>query len=80
MNAFERGQLILRFSENSRVNQMHLNAGSSALDGKSLEQKGLVGRHLPQAYLTDSVYKVVLQKSTPPQIRQLIRYISNDTG
>ena len=31
-------------------------------------------------YLTESVYKVVLQKSIPPQIRQLIPYISNDKG
>jgi hypothetical protein len=29
-----------------------------------------------QVYLTQSVYSVVLQKSTPAQIRQLILYIS----
>jgi len=29
-------------------------------------------------YLTESVYKVVLQKSSPAQVRQLILYISND--
>jgi len=29
------------------------------------------------AYLTESVYKVVSQKSIPTQIRQLIFYISN---
>ena len=53
------------------------------------------GRHVPQtprwspcsphtdtllAYLTASVYKVVLQKSIPTQVRQLILYISNNKG
>jgi len=31
-------------------------------------------------YLTPSVFKVVLQKSIPTQIRQLILYISNSKG
>ena len=31
-------------------------------------------------YLTKSVYKVVLQKLIPAQIRQLILYISNNKG
>ena len=31
-------------------------------------------------YLTESVYQVVLQKSIPAQIRQLILYISNSKG
>ena len=31
-------------------------------------------------YLTESVYKDVLQNSIPAQIRQLILYISNDKG
>jgi len=31
-------------------------------------------------YLSESVYKVVLQKSIPAQIRQLILYISNNKG
>ena len=31
-------------------------------------------------YLTESTYKVVLQKSIPPQIRQLILCISNNRG
>ena len=31
-----------------------------------------------QFYLTESVYKVVLQKSIPAQIRQRILYISID--
>ena len=31
-------------------------------------------------HLTESVYKVVLQKSIPTQIRQLILYISDDEG
>ena len=31
-------------------------------------------------YLTESVYKVVLQKSIPPPIRQLILHISNNEG
>ena len=34
----------------------------------------------PQPYLTESVFKIVLQKSTPAQIRQLILYISNNNG
>ena len=32
------------------------------------------------AYRTESVYKVVLQKSIPTQIRQLILYVSNNEG
>ena len=32
------------------------------------------------SYLTESVYKIVLRKSSPLQIRQFILYISNDTG
>jgi len=31
-------------------------------------------------YLTQSVFKVVLQKSIPPQIRQLILYVRNSKG
>ena len=30
-----------------------------------------------QVYLTSSVYKVILQKSVPKQIRQRVLYISN---
>ena len=30
-----------------------------------------------RSYSTQSVFKVVLQKSIPPQIRQLILYVSN---
>jgi len=37
----------------------------------------LAGMH---TYLTESVYKVVWQKSIPARIRQLILYISNDKG
>ena len=33
-----------------------------------------------QSYLTESVYKVVLQKSIPTQIRPLILVISNNEG
>ena len=32
------------------------------------------------AYLTESVYKLVLRKSIPAQIRQLILHISNNKG
>ena len=32
------------------------------------------------AYLTESVYKVCLQKSIPAQIRQLFLYMSNKKG
>ena len=32
------------------------------------------------SYLTESVYKVVLQMSIPAQIRQRVLYISNDKG
>jgi hypothetical protein len=35
-----------------------------------VEQRG-------QVYLTESVYKVVLQQSIPAQIHQLVLYISN---
>jgi len=34
----------------------------------------LLGSDPPQYYLTQRVFKVVLQKSTPPQIRHLILY------
>ena len=34
----------------------------------------------PQVYLTETVYKVVLQKSIPAQTRQLILDISNSKG
>ena len=34
----------------------------------------------PLSYLTASVYNVVLQKSIPAQIRQLILDVSNDKG
>ena len=33
-----------------------------------------------QSYLTESVFEVVLQKSIPTQISQLILYISNSKG
>jgi len=36
--------------------------------------------HAPGSYLTESVYKVVFKKSILAQIRQLILYISNNTG
>ena len=34
----------------------------------------------PRSYLTETVYKVVLRKSIPAQIRQFILYISHDKG
>ena len=34
----------------------------------------------PYSYLTKSLSQVVLQKSIPTQIRQLLLYISNDEG
>ena len=36
--------------------------------------------HCGKIYLTHSVSKFVLQKSIPIQIRQLILYVSNNTG
>ena len=33
-----------------------------------------------RSYLTDSVYQLVLQKSIPIQLRQLILHISNSEG
>jgi len=39
------------------------------------------GLHIStRSYLTVSVYKVVLQKSFPAKIRQLLLYISNNKG
>ena len=38
-----------------------------------------VGYHT-RVYLTESFCQVVLKKSIPAQIRELIRYISNDKG
>ena len=32
------------------------------------------------SYLTQRVFKVILQKATPTQIRQLVLYISNSKG
>ena len=34
----------------------------------------------PDSHLTESVTKVVVQKSTPAQIRQLILHICNNEG
>ena len=45
--------------------------GREAAGGRWRRLLGLQG-----FYLTESVFKVVLQKSTPPQIRQFILYIS----
>jgi hypothetical protein len=33
-----------------------------------------------QPHLTESVYKIVLQKSTPVQIRQFISYVCDNEG
>jgi len=38
------------------------------------------GAEESQVYLTESVYKLVLQKSIPAQIRELFANISNDKG
>ena len=38
------------------------------------------GQRFPQSYLTQSVLEVLLQKSIPTQIRQLILSISNGKG
>ena len=35
---------------------------------------------LHRSYLTESVYKVVLQMSIPSQIHQLVLHVSNNTG
>ena len=37
-------------------------------------------RRYKQVHLTARVYKVVMQKSAPAQIRQLVLHISNDKG
>ena len=37
-------------------------------------------RYVRQLYLTESVYKIVVQKSIPAQIRQLTLYMSNNKG
>ena len=42
--------------------------------------RGIETLELHRIYLTESAYKVVLQKLIPVQIRQLIIYISNDKG
>ena len=39
-----------------------------------------MGVGVEQLYLTESVYKFVLQMSILAQIRQLVLYISNDKG
>jgi len=44
---------------------------------KTIEMDYFFEQHQVQTYLTQSVFNVVLQKSTPPQIRQLILYVSN---
>jgi len=67
--------LVLRLSEVQNANSEGGSGGIRA--------KGTVGMLAPvclQSYLTESVYKVVLQKSIPAQIRQLILCICNDEG
>jgi hypothetical protein len=56
--------------------------GRSGHVGVNTFQKLLLPLHhwLPPSYLTENVYQVVLQKSFPAQIRQLILYISYDEG
>jgi len=56
--------------------------GRSGHVGVNTFQKLLLPLHhwLPQSYLTENDYNVVLQKSFPAQIRQLILYISYDEG
>ena len=50
-------------------------------DLEPLEDLGAHGGPLLEVGLpTECAYKVVLQKSTPAQIRQLIIYISNNKG
>ena len=49
-----------------------------AASAMSASSRGLSWRIL--SYLTQSVFKVVSQKSIPPQIRTLILYISNSKG
>ena len=41
---------------------------------------GILARIECIPYLTESVYEVVLEKSIPTQIRQLVLYIRNDKG
>ena len=45
---------------------------------RAVEASGL--SHPVPAYLTQSVFKVVLQKSIPTRIRQLVIYISSCKG
>ena len=62
--------------------QAALRAGV-AEPGRSKAQRGADTPALPgppRLYLTESVYKVVFQKSIPAQIRQLIVYVSNNKG
>ena len=51
---------------------------------EALAQHGTGGcapyAHVQDSYLTQSVFTVVLQKSIPTQIRQLVLYMSNSEG
>ena len=64
----------MQVSEWDRVRRGH---GPAVRDRQALEQ-ALPNRGLPSiSYLTESVYKAVLQKSTPPQLRNLLSTITN---
>ena len=48
--------------------------GGNSWGGKGAVYSGVGG----QVYLTESAYKIVVKKSIPAQIRQVILHISND--
>ena len=62
-------------------NLQPVKVASDVITNKAQGSKVLISQKvLIKYYLTESVYNVVLQKSTPAQIRQLIHYISNGKG
>ena len=78
------GSAVPRARERSRI-RVHCSVfrGSLSQFFKRIGIPGLGFRVLGaslQTYLTESAHKVVLQKSIPAQIRQLILYIYDDEG
>ena len=62
---------VVKVDDVAKVNSR---AAHTRLCSRSFEYFGGLPLYPPLYYLTQSVFKVVLQKPAPPQIRQLILY------
>ena len=66
----ENGSNEKKGSKGKKKGEKKGSKGSEGTDGE-------MPSYVPQVYLTESVYQVVLQKWIPTQIRQLVLYIGN---